>query len=105
MEAASVLEQAYKEYRVLMPKTIHPYAKGEACHECSLQGICDGFHKDYAEIFGFDEATRQDVGETVSDPIHYAGDQMKVVEQEEYDWALPAGHRPVSADTVEAEAA
>ena len=41
-------DDAYKEFRILMPKVIHPYAKGEACIQCSLRGICDGFHKDYA---------------------------------------------------------
>ena len=59
-ENGGTLEHAYKEFRVLMPKVIHPYTKGEACTQCSLRGICDGFHKDYAEIFGFDEATSQD---------------------------------------------
>jgi pyruvate-formate lyase-activating enzyme len=91
MPESSVLEQAYKEFRVLMPKTMHPYAKGEECSKCSLRGICDGFHKDYAEIFGFGEASTQQ-GPAITHPCHYAGDQLKVVEQQEYDWALPAGH-------------
>ena len=91
MPDASVLERAYKEFRVIMPKTMHPYAKGEECSKCSLQGICDGFHRDYAEIFGFAEATRQQ-GPPVTHPCYYAQDQLKVVEEQEYDWALPKGH-------------
>ena len=105
IEGASVLEQAYKEYRVLMPKTIHPYAKGAACDECSLQGICDGFHKDYAEIFGFDEARALHLDDAVHDPLYYACDQMKVVEREEYDWALPSGDHSELPATEESEAA
>ena len=91
MPDASVLEQAYKEFRVIMPKTMHPYAKGEECAKCSLRGICDGFHRDYAEIFGFAEAVSQQ-GAAVTHPCHYAQDQLKVVEEQEYDWALPEGH-------------
>jgi sulfatase maturation enzyme AslB (radical SAM superfamily) len=92
MPEAGVLEQAYKEFRVLMPKTMHPYAKGDACKQCSLQGICDGFHSDYAELFGFSEATSVEMPVKVYDACFYSADQMKVVEEQEYDWALPAGH-------------
>jgi len=91
MPESSLLEKAYKEFRVIMPKTMHPYAKGEECSKCSLRGICDGFHRDYAEIFGFGEATRQD-GPAVTHPCYYAQDQLKVVEEQEYEWALPKGH-------------
>jgi len=91
MPDSSLLEKAYKEFRVIMPKTMHPYAKGEECAKCSLRGICDGFHRDYAEIFGFAEATSQP-GSPVTHPCYYAQDQLKVVEQQEYDWALPEGH-------------
>jgi hypothetical protein len=91
MPESSVLEKAYKEFRVIMPKTMHPYAKGEECSKCSLRGICDGFHRDYAEIFGFAEATSQP-GPAITHPCHYAQDQLKVVEEQEYDWALPKGH-------------
>lgn len=92
---ASILERAYKEFRVLMPKAIHPYAKGDACSKCSLHGICDGFHRDYVEIFGFDEAKSLDLGQKVYDACFYSADQMKVVEEQEYDWALPPGHAVV----------
>jgi pyruvate-formate lyase-activating enzyme len=90
--SGDVLEQAYKEFRVLMPKAIHPYAKGEACGQCSLRGICDGFHADYADIFGFGEANAVTLNAPTFDPCYYAADQMKVVEAQEYEWALPKGH-------------
>lgn len=103
MPESSVLEQAYKEFRVLMPKTMHPYAKGDECGTCSLRGICDGFHKDYAEIFGFGEASSQR-GPSITHPCHYAADQLKVVEAQEYDWALPHGHPLAGRPPVEAVA-
>jgi len=88
---AGTLDKAYKEYRVLMPKVLHPYAKEGACRSCSLVGICDGFHRDYAEFFGFDEARSQRLPAAVFDPCHYSCEQLKVVEAQEYDWALPGG--------------
>jgi hypothetical protein len=88
---ASPLELAYKEFRILMPKVMHPYAKEDACAACSLRGICDGFHRDYAEFFGFGEAASQHLPAAVFDPRHYSCEQMKVVEAQEFDWALPAG--------------
>lgn len=85
----SELEYAYKEYRVLMTKTIHPYRKGTACAACDLTAICDGFHADYGALIGFAEAVPVDLGGPIYDPRHYMNDQMKVVEEQEYDWALP----------------
>ena len=89
IEGFTELEYAYKEFRVLMAKMIHPYSKGDECRSCSLLGICDGFHKDYADLFGFGETDPVKSAETILDPRHYMKDQMKVVESEEYDWALP----------------
>jgi sulfatase maturation enzyme AslB (radical SAM superfamily) len=89
VEGFSELDYAYKEYRTWMAKTMHPYTKGEKCQQCSLLGICDGFHKDYAEIFGFSEATSIQLPEKVYDPRFYMAEQLKVVEEQEYDWALP----------------
>ncbi len=100
---ASPLELAYKEFRILMPKVMHPYAKEQACSACSLMGICDGFHRDYAEFLGFGEAVSQHLPAAVFDPTHYSCEQMKVVEAQEFDWALPAGY-PIVNDREPAEA-
>lgn len=86
----SDLEYAYKEFRVIMPKKIHPYEKGSACTQCDLVAICDGFHRDYAAQLGFGEAEAVCLGGRVYDPRHYLVDQLKVVEEQEYLWALPA---------------
>ncbi|MDD3149607.1 MAG: radical SAM protein [Candidatus Gastranaerophilales bacterium] len=71
-------EYLYKEYRVLMTKFLHPYSKGEKCEKCSLVGICDGFHRDYAQIYGFDEARVIKSDKTVYNPRFYINEQLKV---------------------------
>ena len=45
IEGFTDLEYAYKEHRLLGSKE-NPYYKGEECRQCSLYGICDGFHAD-----------------------------------------------------------
>lgn len=91
---ATPQELAYKEYRVLMTKALHPYTKEGPCTSCALMGICDGFHKDYVELFGFEEAEPQILEAPVYAPMHYGCEQLKVVEEQELDWALPpAGRR------------
>ena len=60
----------------------------DACHRCALQGICDGFHGDYAELFGSDEATPLTDIPPVTDPRHFIASQEKIVEPEDRGWAL-----------------
>jgi hypothetical protein len=64
------------------------YVYADACGECSVKAICDGFHGDYAALFGADEATSISLPNTVTDPNWYINQQLKVVEAEDYDWAL-----------------
>ncbi len=64
------------------------YVYGKACQNCDVQGICDGFQKGYADMFGTDEAQAIKLGSTVEDPAYYIRQQDKVVEEEDYDWAL-----------------
>ncbi len=86
-------DYAYKEYRTWMAKTVHPYTKGDKCKQCSLLGICDGFHRDYAEFFSFAEATSIQLPKPAYDPRFYMAEQLKVIEEQEYDWALPEKQR------------
>ena len=59
-----------------------------ACDSCAAKGICDGFHSDYTELFGEDEATAiQGIG-PIRHPLHYVREQEKVVEAEDRHWAL-----------------
>jgi pyruvate-formate lyase-activating enzyme len=86
-------EALNREARFLMSKTIHPYSKLPACKSCSLAPICDGFHKDYGEMFGTDECKTITLATRITDPKHYVREQRKIVEEQEYDWALPADER------------
>ena len=64
------------------------YQFSEACDSCGAQGICDGFHGDYAVFFGFDEVPPILTDEPISNPCHYINDQDKVIEFEDEEWVL-----------------
>lgn len=59
-----------------------------ACQSCAAQPICDGFHRDYGELFGTDEARPITDLPRLDDPTYFIRDQWKVVEPEDYHWAL-----------------
>lgn len=64
------------------------YEYHEACKTCSARGICDGFHGDYAQLFGTQEATPiTDIAPT-NDPTFFIREQEKIVEDEDSGWAL-----------------
>jgi MoaA/NifB/PqqE/SkfB family radical SAM enzyme len=79
---------AYKEYRALMAKILHPFKKRDKCDLCCAIGICDGFHKDYADFIGFEEAKPIGGGQVIYDPRHYMQSQLKVLEKEELSTAF-----------------
>lgn len=87
------LEYAYKEFCV--QSAAGGYLKDEKCAKCSISPICDGFHKDYAKIFGFEEANPILLDKKIYDPKYYLNKQLKVVEKEEYDWALVEAKVPL----------
>jgi hypothetical protein len=91
-------EALHRQARVLMPKVVHPYTKLPECGRCSLGPICDGFHTDYVDIFGQQEAKAVKLPTKVTDPKHYIQHQLKVVEEQEYSWALPPEGRPGSGN-------
>ncbi len=64
------------------------YRQFDACGECSMRNICDGFHSDYAELFGSDEAQPITDVPVAQDPLFYVRDHKKFVEPEDRDWAL-----------------
>nr|WP_084417449.1 radical SAM protein [Chrysiogenes arsenatis] len=55
------------------------YEYNQTCHTCSLRLICDGFHNDYASIFGTSEACAI-LGELIDDPTYFIQHQEKIVE-------------------------
>jgi MoaA/NifB/PqqE/SkfB family radical SAM enzyme len=101
--AGNVPRLPWQEYlhltsRRLMPLSVHAFSKCGACRTCDLAPICDGFQGDYGELFGFAEARPVRIGRRVIDPKHYMAEQPKVVEVQEYDWAMPPpASRPARA--------
>ena len=81
-------ESHYRENARLRAKIHCRYLYADVCHNCSVQSICDGFHGDYAELFGAGEANSIILPTSVSDPKFFIKHQLKVVEADDYDWAL-----------------
>lgn len=55
----------------------HSYVRVAACGTCAINSICDGFHSQYVERWGEDEA-RPYSGALVSDPCHFVRNQKKI---------------------------
>ncbi|MBI4379515.1 MAG: radical SAM protein [Nitrospinae bacterium] len=64
------------------------YSYGTKCNICAAKGICDGFHGDYAEIFGTEEAIPIQSECIITDPLYYIRHQYKIVEEGDEDFAL-----------------
>ncbi len=69
-------------------RSAHSMVYTPKCYHCNVQPICDGFHGDYASIFGTDEANPILDGEKIFDPKYFISEQEKIVEIEDYKWAL-----------------
>jgi hypothetical protein len=81
-------DQVWREEAIVRPQIDLKYRYHEGCQKCSARSICDGFHGDYADLFGTDEATPiVDVAPT-QDPCCFIKEQDKVVEPEDKGWAL-----------------
>src|ERR1044071_1187405 len=55
----------------------HSYVHGAPCLNCAARTICDGFHEQYANRFGFSEAQPYE-GDAIDDPTHFIRDQVKM---------------------------
>ncbi len=78
----------YREEAMVRAARDCGYTYGPACAQCAANGICDGFHGDYADFFGTDEARPlQDMAAT-TDPCAFIREQEKVVLAEDRQWAL-----------------
>jgi hypothetical protein len=81
-------EALYRANGQMRASTHCRYLYADACNQCAAKAICDGFHGDYAALFGTDEARPIKDVPKVTDPKFFIKDQKKVVEPEDYDWAL-----------------
>jgi len=79
-------EALYRDYARKVSSELYTY--GNACRSCGAQAICDGFHNSYAAIYGTDEARPILTTQKIEDPTFFIRNQDKVVESEEYGWAL-----------------
>jgi len=61
------------------------YTYAKCCETCSVKAICDGFHGDYAALFGTDEAVAIHLAQDVKDPRHYIAHQEKLPAPEDKD--------------------
>jgi MoaA/NifB/PqqE/SkfB family radical SAM enzyme len=81
-------ETLYREEAKARASIDCKYRQHEACRRCPAQAICDGFHGDYADLFGTSEATPlPDIGPT-ENPKLFISEQEKIVEEEDKPWAL-----------------
>jgi len=78
----------YRREAKLRAKMDLHYQHHEKCEQCALRNICDGFHGDYANFYGTDEAEPVTDIAPVDDPLYYIKHQEKVVEKEDASWAL-----------------
>lgn len=82
------IDHLYRENGKLRASVHCLYSYAEACTGCSAKGICDGLHGDYAEFFGTDGVRPIAAMPFIDDPRFFINEQEKVVECEDYGWAL-----------------
>ncbi len=63
------------------------YRLPAACGACDLRRVCDGFHRDYAALFGEGAARPLALGGVVDDPLRFVAQQEKIVQPEDVGWA------------------
>lgn len=78
----------YRDVAKLHSEVHCNYIYADACSECSARKICDGFHGDYAHMFGTDEAVAIKAGRPIQDPLYYIRNQFKIIDQSEAQAAL-----------------
>ncbi len=81
-------EAMYREEAMIRAQYDAGYRYHEGCEQCAARKVCDGFHGDYADLFGTDEATPiTDIAPT-EDPTVFIRKQDKIVEEEDKAWAI-----------------
>lgn len=85
-EPAGSPDERYREEARMRAREYTGYRHVDACASCDLAPICDGFHRDYAALFGPGEARPIHVGAPVTDPQHYSRSQMKRIHPDDLRW-------------------
>jgi hypothetical protein len=73
----------YRDHALVRAQDHCKYQYAPQCDQCDVKAICDGFHGDYADLFGSDEARPIRIGHKVTDPLFYIREQVKIYEPEE----------------------
>jgi len=87
------LEDKYREESKLRAEEHCGYTHGKACSTCDAREICDGFHGDYAKVFGMEEARSIQLGKKVNEPQFFIKDQDKALLDEDMKWVLGVGEK------------
>ena len=87
-QLASGAEKVYREEAIKRAEQDGCYQHHEKCGQCAARAICDGFHGDYAGLFGTAEADPITNVAPIDDHLFYIRQQEKVVEEEDKHWAL-----------------
>ena len=88
IESLTDKENLYRDNGILRSSQHCRYQYASACNQCSVKNICDGFHGDYASLYTADEAKPIKLDEKVTNPKYFIKEQDKVIEEEDYQWAL-----------------
>jgi MoaA/NifB/PqqE/SkfB family radical SAM enzyme len=75
--------KVYHEHARVKSLDHNNYRYAPVCQSCDARSICDGFHGDYADIFGWDEAHPIKLGKLIEDPAFFIREQAKVYEPAE----------------------
>ena len=86
--AALGKEEMYRREARLRAQIECKYKYHCGCDGCAMKRICDGFHGDYADLFGTEEARPITDEPPTDNPLHYIQHQEKIVEPEDRAWAL-----------------
>ena len=71
------LDAVYRDEARFRAEVHCHYAYHEGCAACPARDICDGFHGDYAELFGTGEAQPISGATRIADPLYYIREQEK----------------------------
>jgi hypothetical protein len=73
-------EKLYRDVAKMHAEVHCEYSYAKACDQCNIRKICDGFHGDYAKMFGTKEAAAITDGAATDDPVYYIRLQNKIVD-------------------------
>ena len=76
-------EKLYRDVAKMHAEVHCEYSYAETCTQCNIRNICDGFHGDYAKMFGTEEAAAIRSGQETDDPVYYIRRQNKIIDNDD----------------------